>query len=91
MDIPGATQDWMGHLHEVYPWIDVVQTFAIIVVALAQIYTMLILRAELRRTAAVSRAMGQAMGEQGDVRRRLDEMEDLLADLLMRVDQTAPE
>ena len=64
--------------------IDIAQTFVLALVAVAQIYTILILRNELSRAAKVLHAMSMAMGEQTDLKRRVNDLENELADLTMR-------
>jgi hypothetical protein len=64
--------------------IDLAQTFVLALVAVAQIYTILILRNELSRAAKVLHAMSMAMGEQSDLQRRVNDLEDEVAGLTMR-------
>jgi hypothetical protein len=60
-------------------FIDIARTFVLALVAVAQIYTILILRNELSRAAKVLHAMSMAMGEQSDLRRRMEDLEDEVA------------
>ena len=53
-------------------------------VAVGQIYTILILRNELSRAAKVLHAMSMAIGEQSDLKRRMEVLEDNVAELTMR-------
>ena len=53
-------------------------------VAVAQIYTILILRNELRRTANVLHGLSTAMGEQSDLKRRVTDLEEEVTGLMMR-------
>ncbi|MBV8796764.1 MAG: hypothetical protein JO136_17670 [Hyphomicrobiales bacterium] len=62
-------------------FIDVAQTCVLAFVAISQIYTILILRNELSRAAKVLHAMSMAMGEQSDLRRRIDELEEEVAEM----------
>jgi hypothetical protein len=62
----------------------VAQTFVLGLVAVAQIYTILILRNELSRAPKVLHAMSMAMGEQSDLKRRVSDLEDEVEGLTMR-------
>ena len=53
-------------------------------VALAQIYTILILRNELSRAAKVLHGLSTAMGEQKDLNRRVTDLEEEVTGLMMR-------
>jgi hypothetical protein len=64
--------------------VDIAQTLVLALVAVAQIYTILILRNELSRAAKVLHAMSMAMAEQTDLKRRVNDLENELADLTMR-------
>ena len=68
-------------------WIDVGQTGVMGVMVAALLVVMLLLRGELRRSAGVMNAMMQAIGEQSDLRRRLEQVEDDVAQLVMDVDR----
>jgi hypothetical protein len=65
-------------------FIDIAQTFVLALVAVAQIYTILILRNELSRAAKVLHAMNMAIGEQSELKRRVNDLEDEVAGLTMR-------
>jgi hypothetical protein len=65
-------------------FIDIAQTFVLALVAVAQIYTILILRNELSRAAKVLHAMSMAMGEQSDLKQRVNDLEDEVSELTMR-------
>lgn len=62
-------------------FIDVAQTFVLALVAVSQIYTILILRNELSRAAKVLHAMSMAMGEQSDLKGRVDDLEEEIAEM----------
>jgi hypothetical protein len=65
-------------------FIDIAQTFVLALVAVAQIYTIIILRNELSRAAKVLHAMSLAMGEQSDLKQRVNDLEDEVSGLTMR-------
>ena len=65
-------------------FIDIGQTLVLAMVAVGQIYTILILRNELSRAAKVLHAMSMAIGEQSDLKRRMEVLEDNVAELTMR-------
>jgi hypothetical protein len=75
---------WTGCNMSSTDFIDIAQTFVLALVAVAQIYTILILRNELSRAAKVLHAMSMAMGEQTDLKRRVNDLENEVADLTMR-------
>ena len=65
-------------------FVDIAQTCVLALVAVAQIYTILILRNELRRTANVLHGLSTAMGEQSDLKRRVTDLEEEVTGLMMR-------
>jgi hypothetical protein len=65
-------------------FIDIGQTFVLAMVAVGRIYTILILPNELNRAAKVLHAMSMAIGEQSDLKRRMEVLEDNVAELTMR-------
>ena len=65
-------------------FVDIAQTFVLALVAVAQIYTILILRNELRRAAKVLHGLSTAMGEQSDLKRRVTDLEEEVTGLMMR-------
>jgi len=68
-------------------WIDVGQTGVMALMVAALIAIMLILRGELRRQSGMMQAMSRSMGEQSDLTRRLEQVEEDVAHLAMDVDQ----
>jgi hypothetical protein len=65
-------------------FVDIAQTCVLALVAVAQIYTILILRNELRRAAKVLHGLSTAMGEQSDLKRRVTDLEEEVTGLMMR-------
>jgi hypothetical protein len=65
-------------------FINLAQTLVLALVAVAQVYTILILRNELRRAARVLSAMSDSIGEQSILRRRVDDLADDVAQLMLR-------
>jgi hypothetical protein len=62
-------------------FIDVAQTIVLALVAVAQIYTILILRNELSRAGKVLHALSNAMGEHSDLRHRMEVLVDDVVEL----------
>jgi len=64
-------------------FVDIAQTYVLALVV-AQIYTILILRNELRRAAKVLHGLSTATGEQSDLKRRVTDLEEEITGLMMR-------
>jgi hypothetical protein len=70
-------------------WLDAVQTAALVFIVITQIAILRLIRDEMRRAISAMSVMSPAMGESSDLSRRIEQLEDDVAELAMRVDQRA--
>ena len=68
-------------------WVDLFQTCAMMFIVVTQLLIWLSIRGEMRRTASAMSVMSRAMGEGSDISRRVEQIEDDLAELVHRVEQ----
>jgi len=67
-------------------WLDLFQTGALLLIAITQVLIWRAIRDEMRRAAAAVSVMSRAMGEMSDTSRRVEQIEEDLADLTHQVE-----
>jgi uncharacterized protein YoxC len=73
----------------VHEWMDLAQTVAMIVIVITQVAILVFMRSEMRRAASTVSVMSRAMGESSDLSRRVEQLEEDVAELAIRSDQRA--
>jgi uncharacterized protein YoxC len=71
-----------------HEWMDMAQSLAMIVIVITQVTILVFMRSEMRRAASTVSIMSRAMGESSDLSRRVEQLEDDVAELAMRSDQS---
>lgn len=69
-----------------HEWMDFSQSVAMAFIVITQVVILWVMRSEMRRAISTATLMGRAMGESGEINRRLDQLEEDVADLAMRLD-----
>jgi len=67
--------------------VDLFQSAAMLLIAVTQVMIWLAIRNEMRRAASAVSAMSRAVGESSDTSRRVEQIEEDLADLVHRVER----
>jgi hypothetical protein len=70
-------------------WVDVFQSATMLLIVVTQVGIWLLIRNEMRRAASAVNVMSRAMGEGSDLSRRVEQLEDDLAELVMRVERAS--
>jgi len=70
-------------------WLDLLQLVTMISIVITQVGILLLIRNEMRRAVSAVSVMSRAMGEASDLTRRVEQLEEDVAELAMRVDQRA--
>jgi len=67
--------------------VDLFQSAAMLLIAVTQVMIWLAIRNEMRRAASAVSVMSRAVGENSDTSRRVEQIEEDLADLVHRVER----
>jgi len=67
-------------------WLDLFQTGALLLIAITQVLIWRAIRDEMRRAASAVSVMSRALGEGSDTLRRVEQIEEDLADLTHQVE-----
>ena len=72
-----------------HEWMDATQSVAMVFIVFTQITIIAVMRGEMRRAASAMQVMSRAMGEAGELSRRVQQVEDDVAELVMMSERAA--